>query len=537
MQTTSLPWKSVGHLLEAASSVHKDKPLFIFEKQRLSFIEVNRRVNQTANALKKIGIAKGDKVSVMLPNGFEYPIIWLSLAKLGAITVPTNTNYQAHDLEYILTNSEACCMVIHDDYLPVLETVRDKLPGLKDVIVLGKTAADDHSFKKLYSQGSEEFEIKDIGENDLINIQYTSGTTGFPKGCMMTHAYLMKVTCTPFRYLNIEPEDVDLTAQPFYYVDPQWNVILCLMGGIPLVIMPKFSVSKFWPTVIEHNVTFFYMLGVMPNLLIKREPDELEKNHNVRIAICSGIVPQLHETLETRFNCPWREAYGLTESGFDVFVPIEDTDCVGSGAVGKSINPNTQVRIVDRHGNEVPDGDWGELVLRSESTMLGYWKNPEATNEMFRDGWCHTGDLAYKDEKGYFHLVGRIKDMVRRSAENISTAEVEGVLAEHEKIQLSAVVPVPDPIRGEEVKAYVVLSKGETQETVPPENIVEFAKNKLARFKIPRYIEYVDNLPRTPSERVEKHKLISAKDDLRLDSYDAEKNIWITKSILSQFES
>ena len=164
--------------------------------------------------------------------------------------------------------------------------------------------------------------------------------------------------------------------------------------------------------------------------------------------------------------------------------------------------------------------------------MLGYWKKPEATAEILRDGWCHTGDLAYKDEKGYLHLVGRIKEMVRRGAENISTAEVEGVLAEHDKIVLSAIVPVPDPLRGEEVKAYVVLKKGETKNTVPPREIIAFAKSKLARFKVPRYIEYADDLPRTPSERVEKHKLIRAKEDLRLDSYDAEKDIWITRSMI-----
>jgi crotonobetaine/carnitine-CoA ligase len=213
----------------------------------------------------------------------------------------------------------------------------------------------------------------------------------------------------------------------------------------------------------------------------------------------------------------------------DIFVPIDDTDSVGSGAVGKSINPTTQARIVDSHGIEVPDGESGELILRSESMMLGYWKKPEATDEMLRDGWCHTGDLAYKDEKEYFHLVGRIKEMVRRGAENVSTAEVEGVLAEHDKIVLSAIVPVPDPLRGEEVKAYVVLKKGESKETVPPQEIIEFARSKLASFKVPRYLEYVDELPLTPSERVKKHKLIEAKEDLRLDSFDAERNLWFSK--------
>jgi crotonobetaine/carnitine-CoA ligase len=175
-----------------------------------------------------------------------------------------------------------------------------------------------------------------------------------------------------------------------YYADLPWNVVLCMIGGIPLVIMPKFSVSNFWPEIIKNKVTFCYMLGVMPNLLLKRPPDELERTHRLRIVICSGIVPQLHAAIEKRFNCAWREAYGLTEAGMDFFVPIEDSASVGSGAVGRSINPAKVARIVDPKGNPVPDGKNGELILKGEPMMMGYWKKPDATAGILRDGWCHT---------------------------------------------------------------------------------------------------------------------------------------------------
>lgn len=526
MEKVQLRWPSTGHLVEWAAIEHKGKTLFIYEGKHLSFDEVNRKVNRTANALKCLGVTKGDHVSVMLPNGFDFPVTWLAIGKLGATMVPTNTKYQEHDLVYLLNDSEADFMVIHQEYLPLLEKVRNQVQGLKEVVVLEEASPGYHSYETLTTAASDAFTIEDVGENDLVNIQYTSGTTGFPKGCMLAHRYWLLFGQIVGEYIKLRPDDVSLTAQPFYYMDPQWNVVVCLMHGIPLVIMHRFSPSQFWQTVKDNDVTFFYVLGTMPFYLMKqKENPELEKNHQLRVVICSGIPPELHATFEERWNVPWREAFGMTETGPDLMVPLEDTDCVGSGAMGSPIYTK-EARVVDADDSEVPDGEIGEIVLRGEPMMLGYWKKPEATAEITRGGWLHTGDLVYKDEKGYFHWVGRIKDMVRRSGENISTSEVEGVLVQHEKIKLSAVVPVPDELRGEEVKAYIVLQEGETKETVPPEEIVAFAKERLAYFKVPRYIEYVDDLPRTPSERVEKHKLIAAKEDLRMDSYDAVDKVW-----------
>jgi len=533
MERITLPWKSIGHLLESNAQDHAGKPFLIFEDKVMTYFEADQRVNRIANTLGSLGLNKGDHVSVMLPNCLEFPTTWLALSKLGAVMVPTNITYQAHDLEYILNDSEAALMVLHKDFLPLLEKVRPEIPSLKDVLVVGETPVGYHSFDQLVGNASDKFSIENVEEQDLMNIQYTSGTTGFPKGCMLTHRYWMLLGKLCAEYADLKQDDVDLTAQPFYYMDPQWNVMLCMIKGIPLVIMPKFSVSKFWPTIHENKVTFFYVLGTMPVFLLSRQEDELEKNHRVRAVVCSGIIPNLHETYESRFNCPWREAFGMTETGVDLLVPINDTDCVGSGAMGIPV-PSKEALVVDSNGKELPNGELGELVVRGEPMMLGYWKKPEANEEIFRGGWLHTGDLAYKDEKGYFHWVGRLKDMVRRNAENISSSEVEGILMEHTKVKVAAVVPVPDLMHGEEVKAYVILQENETKDTVHPQEIVDFARDKLAAFKVPRYIEYVDDLPRTPSERVEKHKLISAKDDLRLDSYDAQRGIWITHKTLME---
>jgi crotonobetaine/carnitine-CoA ligase len=249
---------------------------------------------------------------------------------------------------------------------------------------------------------------------------------------------------------------------------------------------------------------------------------EIEKNHKVRLVMCSGIVPQLHKTFEDRWNTPWREVYGSTESGGDLGVPLEDNDSVGTGSVGIPF-AGKAFKILDETGNEVPAGGQGELVIRGEPRMIGYYKNPEASAEKIRNGWLHTGDLFTKDEKGYYYIVGRLKDMVRRSGENISAAEVEGVLCEHPAVRAAAVVPVPDELRGEEVKACIQLQPGENAD---PQDIVDFAGAKLAAFKVPRFIEFVDRFNMTPSERIIKRDLLENTEDQRQGAYDAIEKKW-----------
>jgi crotonobetaine/carnitine-CoA ligase len=215
----------------------------------------------------------------------------------------------------------------------------------------------------------------------------------------------------------------------------------------------------------------------------------------------------------------------MTESGVDLMVPPADAESVGSGVMGRPVSTK-EARVVDAQLNALPDGEVGELVVRGEPMMIGYWKQPEATAEVMAGGWLHTGDLAFRDSRGYFHWVGRLKEMVRRSGENISSVEVEGVLMEHPQVKLAAVVGVPDALRGEEVKAYIVLQDGATPESAPPEALLAFAAEKLAYFKLPRHVEYVADLPRTASEKIAKHVLRRAKPDLRAGSWDAVEKMW-----------
>ena len=521
VERPELRWESLGHLLEDAAIRHPDRNFVLFEGQNITFERANQRSNQVANALCSLGLVKADRVAVMLPNGIEFPVVWLSIAKAGLTMVPTNTEYQAHDLEYTLADSGARCLVVHADYLSRIEKIKNKLSSLEFVLVVGGKKGDYVSYENLVNGQSTTYAIDGVSEKDIVNIQYTSGTTGFPKGCMLTHRHWMVMGHYAKAGLEVRPDDVHFNAQPFYYGDPQWNIVFCLMVGVPLVLVPRFSVSRFWQTVVDNKVTFFYCLGTMPVMLLSRDPDDLEKNHFVRAVSCSGIPPNLHETIEKRFNCPWREGYGTTESGTDLLESFSNESCVGTGSLGKPI-ASKQARVVSADGNDVSDGEVGELITRGEPIMVGYWNKPEATADVIRDCWFHSGDLFRKDNKGNYFIVGRIKDMVRRGGENISAAEVESVLVEHPKIQLVAIVPVPDEVRGEEVKAYILLADGETENSVPPQEIIQFAKGRLAAFKVPRFVEYVRAMPMTPSERVEKRKLIDGHADLRTNSYDAE---------------
>ncbi len=525
MTPPSLPWSNLGQLVHEHALRYGSRPLFRFEGKETSFAQAEERTNRLAQVLKAQGIGRGDRVAVMLPNGAEFPLIWLAIAKVGAVMVPLNTGYQEKDLQYVLNDSGARLALIDQRYLPLLKQVQPLCPELRAIGVLGQhdfSASDVLNIIRAMEQAPATPVFEQVSGDDLVNIQYTSGTTGFPKGCMLTHDYWLLLGQLAAEYYGATESDVNMTAQPFYYMDPQWNTVLCLIAGIPLVILPRFSATTFWQSVKDNGVTIFYLLGTMPVFLLKQpENPALERGHKLRIVLCSGIVPQLHATYEARWGVPWREAFGMTESGADLWVPIDDASSVGSGAVGRPVRTK-EAQIVDAAGKTLPDGGVGELVMRGKPMMRGYWNKPEATAQVMRDGWLHTGDLAYRDAQGYYHLVGRLKDMIRRGGENIAASEVEAALAEHPAVRAAAVVAVPDDLRGEEVKAYIQLQPGETRETTSPEALIAFVKSKLAAFKAPRYIAYVEAFPMTPSERIAKHRLT----EQQLPTYDATTHTW-----------
>ncbi|MGH3859604.1 AMP-binding protein [Actinokineospora sp.] len=476
-----------------------DREFLRFGEWSWTFAEIDAWTNRLAQRLIEVdGVQPGDRVAIMLPNVVHWPVVWLAALKAGAVAVPINCAYQRADLAFVLRDSGARVVFTDAERSVLVAHVRAAEGGL-DVRVID--VADD---------GSEPFPATapavPVDADTLANLQYTSGTTGFPKACMLSHDYWVRLGWVCAAATGLSRADVLLTAQPFSYMDPQWNTALALTIGVPLVVLPRFSASTFMADVRGHRATFFYVLGSMPTLLFKQRPVPEDRDNDLRLVFCSGIPVGLHARLEQRWGAPWREIYGMTESGVDLFSPFGDTDAVGSGSLGLAV-PTKQVRVVDPDGAEVPDGEPGELIITGKPMMNGYWNRPEDTARVLRDGWLHTGDVVVRRSDHGLQLVGRIKDMVRRGGENIASVEVEAALERDDLVVAAAVVAEPDETHGEEVKAFVHPAAGVPADRATAERIVERAGKELARFKVPRYVEFVADFPRTPSERVSKPAL------------------------------
>ena len=504
-----LPAPSIGRLLRRRARDAGERELLRFEGRSLTLEQVEARSRDLAGRLAALGLGPGDRVAIMLPNGLDFPLVWLAVVRLGGVVVPCNTSYRSRDLGFVLADSGARAVVTDLDHVPGVAEVRPECPALERLLLVGPADRAARGAEWLTAvDPAPGWQDPDLTPAHLATLQYTSGTTGFPKGCMLSHEYWLRLADAACRGLPLGPDDVVLVLTAWYYMDAAWNLVLCLIHAVPLVILPRFSASGFWRSVVENRVTFFYCLGTIPIVLLKQpENPGLERGHRVRAVVCSAIPPALHAEIEARFGAPWREAYSTTEIGpVCLTVPFEDGTSVGTGAMGRP-TAGAEARVVGADGRIVSRGAVGELQMRGPGMMLGYWNNPEATKAWSDGGWAHTGDLVMEDERGYFHIVGRLKEMIRRGGENIAAAEVEAVLAEHPAVRLAACVPAPDEVRGEEVKAFVQLVEGLDPAATLPGQLLAHCRRRLAPFKVPRYLTYVAELPLTPSQRVEKHRL------------------------------
>jgi crotonobetaine/carnitine-CoA ligase len=428
-------------------------------------------------------------------------IAWLAVVALRATLVSVNPDVKEHDARHVLRDSAAALVIISPKHQELIDAVRGGCPELRDVIVVGDNEPDG-----LPSDGTT-FSLAGVAceRGDITNVYYTSGTTGPPKGCMVDHEWWLRTVDVDLRLHPKGPDDRMLCCLQFYYADPGWQVLAALRCGGAVVVMRRFSVSRFWNVVRSTGVTEILGIASIPALLLKAEPSTADRDHQVKRALQVAVAANLHQEMTDRWGFPWVDGYGITEGNFVTRVPLHlAEEMVGSGSIGIAV-PEMTIRLVGDDGADVPPGATGEFWISGPGLMRGYLNRPDATAEVLRDGWFHTGDLGRQDERGLYYFVGRKKDIIRRSGENLAAAEVEEVLRAHPKVLEVAVIGVPDELRGEEVKAFILPIEGQSAETVPPEELTGWCAARLAKYKVPRYIEYrTTDFPRTPSLRVQK---------------------------------
>jgi len=502
-ETTTTP-ANLRELLEQRVATAPDKPFLLSETdgRQFTYAEFDKAVNRTAALLASHGIVKGDVVSLLMPNGAEYIIAYFACWKLGALAGPVNSLLKAQEISYVISNSEAKALVLHSEFQPVINGIHDELPNLEAVIVFNDEAEATREF---IAAAPPQFPSLDTG-NEAIII-YTSGTTGKPKGCLLTHGNLIANARQISEWLGFTERDRLLTVMPLFHMNAvSVTTMSALYAGGSSVVSPKFSGSRFWKIISDYQVTSFGSVATMLSMLLSNYPDGVPaglKTDQLRFAMCgSAPVPgEVLKRFEETFYCLVIEGYGLSESTCrSTFNPPDQRRRAGS--CGLPIG--NEMKVVDDNDNDVPDGSLGEIVLRGENILKGYYKNPAATEVAFRNGWFHTGDIGYRDAEGFYYIVDRKSDMIIRGGENIYPREIDEVLYQHPAVAAAATIGVPDALYGEEVAAFIVLKDGEA---VADEELIDFCRKHLADYKCPKTIRIVPEIPKGPTGKLLKREL------------------------------
>lgn len=519
---------NIRQLIESTALRHREKTYLLFEDREWTYRQFDDRVNQAANGFLELGIGKGDRVCLMLLNCPEFLFAWFGLNKIGGVMVPINTFFKVPEARYIVDHCEAKGMVASPETLEVALSLQEKGSTLNWVGLIGRRPKEKTiDLLPLWDRSSDSLRDISVDGQDTASIIYTSGTTGPPKGVVHTHqAYILCGQAMTVR-AQLSSKDRLMIILPLFHANAQfYSTMGSLAAKASLILTPRFSASQFWTQVRRYRATQFNFIGAIGRILVNRPIQEFDPAHSIRVANGGPVPEDVYHAFTERFKVPHViDGYGLTECPGVCQNPIDGVIKIGSmGLPARHPDPSiqlTEMKVVDDTDRELPPGKVGELVLRSPVLMKGYFKDPEQTSKAMRGGWFHTGDDCYRDEDGYFFFVDRKKDIIRRKGENISSVEVERVINAHPQVIESAVVAVPSSLSEDEVKAFVVL-KGE----LAPEEMIDWCMERLADFKVPRYIAYRKSLPKTASERIAKYLL---KEDRG--GEEADMDVYIQKKI------
>ncbi len=489
------------YVLDRRAAEQPDEVFAVFEDgTEWTLAEMRQRTLAVAAGLGELGVRQGDHVAMWLPNGKEALVTFFAISYLGALYVPFNTAYRGRILEHVVENSDAEVIVAHADLLPRLEEI--SCARLRTAVIVGSGEAPRGLKPVAYSTLSScEAELpaleRAIEPWDTHAIIYTSGTTGPSKGVLCSYLHIYSNPSWPF----IKDGDRFLANMPMFHMGGMLTVTMLYRNG-SVAMMENFSTKTFWPFVRKTRCTAIFLLGAMATFLLKEEPSAEEREHDVRLAVLVPLTSNHREVAE-RFGVDIFTIFNMTEVSTPM---VSEANPTKAGSCGK-VREGVEVRLVDANDCEVPVGATGELIVRTDRPWAmnhGYYKNPEATAEAWRNGWFHTGDGFRQDEEGNFYFVDRVKDAIRRRGENISSFEVEAEVIAHPSVRDVAAIGVTSEHSENDVLIAVTPVEGKT---IDPVELIMFLKDRMPHFMVPRYIRIMDDLPKTPTSKVRKHVL------------------------------
>jgi long-chain acyl-CoA synthetase len=506
-------------ILEDSAARYPNKPAFTFMDTPLSYARLNAYANMVANGLKSQGIGAGDKVALSCLNLPYFPIIYFGIIKTGAAVVPLSVLLKKDEIEYHLTDSDAkayFCFTGTPE-LPMGEmgyAAFQNVPSCAHFFMIMPTPDMASSINGtatlgsfLVGQGST-FDTHPTNAEDTCVIIYTSGTTGRPKGAELSHSNLLLNAILSTDLVNTQPQDVQLIVLPMFHIFAMTVLMNAgIYKGASSILLPRFDAETVFALMQKHDVTIFAGVPTMYwGLVNYRELkfDYKKIASTLKIAVSGGasLPVKVIEDFEKRFNVPIIEGYGMSEGS-----PVVTFNQLKTGRKAGSIGMpvwGVQVKLVNTEGVEVPVGEKGELLYKGHNVMKGYYKKPEANAQTIKDGWLHSGDIAVKDEEGFYYIVDRTKDMIIRGGLNVYPREVEEVMMKHEAVSLVAVIGIPHDEMGEEIKAFVVLKEGYSMTET---ELIEWTKEHIAAYKYPRHIAFVKSLPMSATGKILKKEL------------------------------
>lgn len=529
MQDYPLKERTIGRILRDKAARIGEQTWLIFAGRRFSYAEAHEISNRYANGFAALGVKKGDHVAVMLPNCPEF--IWTiwGLGKLGAVTVPLNTAAKGDLLRYFVTQSDSMLVVVANEWADRMAEALGPDCAIGTFVTLGgagtklpqlhKTLVDLTALAAEAPAREPDPEL--VAASDPQYIMYTSGTTGPSKGVISPHSQAHGVGRSLAQNYGYRSDDVVFTCLPLFHGNALWySCYAAFWAECALAVSPRFSASSFWDEIRSTGATQFNSLGAMTNILLRAEPSPRDRDHKVRQSMIVPLSPQTYRDFSDRFGVEVTSLYAMTETyAVTMFCP-GDPEAKGSSA-GRP-RGLAELLIVSDEDDPLPVGEVGEICVRPTEPgimMSGYYKMPEATVRDTRNLWLHTGDRGKLDADGYLYFVDRKKEAIRRRGENISAYEVEMILAKHPAALEVAAVPVASEMSEDEVMVYVVLKPGQA---VSEEEIVRYANRNMAHFMVPRFVHFIDALPKTASEKIEKYKLKTWAEEHRASLWDRE---------------